>query len=126
MASAGELQVNRVNTEAFIAANPSYVALIPRTATKTGEGILYVDGPPRASQRFRLIDQSSTNGPQPGSIVGADGTQRRVDYQLLGKFDAIVGLNDYWVDAAGIRWEVAELLPDNGYERRARVVRYGE
>jgi hypothetical protein len=38
----------------------------------------------------------------------------------------VIGVFDYWVDGDGIRWEVADVLPYNQYERRAQVMRYGE
>lgn len=124
--SATELEINRRNTEAFINTNPSLISLIPRRMIKTGTGTQYVDDPPRAAQRFRIIDQTRTFGPEPGSLVGADGRQRRIEYQLLGMWDAEVGLLDHWTDVEGVSWQVADLLPDQGYERRAQVVRYGE
>jgi hypothetical protein len=123
---ANELAMHRLNTQAFISANPSTIALIPRDRQKTGTGVRWIELAPRPAQVLRLIDQSSTSGPSPGSVRAADGVQRRVTYQLLGTWDAAIGLYDTWVDAQGIRWVVDDLLPDNGYERRAEVTRYGE
>ena len=121
-----ELAVHKANTAAFIAANPTSLALIPRSLLRTGTGTKLLPGPPRAAQTVRLIDQSGVRGPFPGSITTADGTTRRVDYQLVGMPDLVIDIHDYWVDGSGIRWEVIELLPDNGYERRAQVTRSGE
>lgn len=121
-----ELGLQRVNTEAFIAANPTTLILIPRTELITGTGKQWVSGAPRPAQEVRLIDQSSTRGPQPGLVRAADGVQRRVEYQLVMRWDALLGLYDFWLDSSQIKWEVAEVLPYNGYERRAQVVRYGE
>jgi hypothetical protein len=123
---ANELAMHRANTQAFIAANPSTLSLIPRTRQKSGTGVAWIPGPARPAQVMRLIDQSSTSGPTPGSVRAADGVQRRVTYQLLGTWDAAIGMYDTWTDAQGIVWEVQDLLPDNGYERRAEVIRYGE
>lgn len=120
-----ELAAQRRITEAYVAANPSSIVLTPRKKVKSGTGITWQDQPPRAAQTFRLIDQSSPSGNQPTAIT-IDGAQRKVQYQLLGTWDTEVGLYDYWVDAEGFRCEVAELLPDNGYEQRAQVVRYGQ
>lgn len=124
--SATELKLNRTNTEAFIDANPTLVTLIPRRREKTGTGTRLVDLAARPTQRMRLIDQTRTYGPEPGSAVGADGKQRKIEYQLLGLWDAEVGLYDYWIDEMGVKYEVVDLLPDMGYERRAQVIRYGE
>lgn len=124
--SAAELKIQKANTKAFIAANPTALVLIPRTRTNGGGGNKWQDSPPRASQTFRIIDQTRTFGPQPGTVLTSDGQQRKVIYQLLGEADTTIGLYDYWVDGQGIRWEVSDLVPFNQYERRAMVTRYGE
>lgn len=121
-----ELSVHRANTKAFIDANPSQVTLTPRTAHKTGNGVRYEEGAPRAAQTMRVIDQTRAFGPEPGTIVAGDGKQARLEYQLLGEWDAVIGKNDVWTDASGIQWVVIDLLPDQDYERRAQVMRYGE
>ncbi len=123
---AAELEVNRLNTTAFIDANPLVVTLIPRERVSDGEGTRMIDQAPRAPQKMRMIDQSYFRGPVPGTLTGADGIQRKVAFQLLGDWDATVGLYDYWIDEEGIRCEVADLLPFNKYEVRAQVIRYGE
>jgi len=123
---AGELKMHRINTTAFIAANPTSIALVPRTPVKSGTGTRYVEGPPREAQTFRLIDQTRTFGSEPGTVLTLDGKQRKAEYQLLGEYTATIGLHDTWVDIDGIVFEVGNLLPDNGYEIRAQVVRYGE
>lgn len=123
---ASELKFQRRNTEAFIKANPVTIALIPRTPVKSGTGTRYMNGTPRDPQILRLIDQTRTFGAEPGTVVTADGLQRKAEYQLLGEHDAVIGQYDTWVDADGVRFEVGNLLPRNGYEVRAQVVRYGE
>jgi hypothetical protein len=70
-------------------------------------------------QTFRLIQQS----PSGSSIEQRDeegSTERRVDYVLLGKWDAEIDLGDYW-DSGDMRYEVMSILPYNGYETRANV-----
>lgn len=124
--SATELAYQRRQTDAFIKANATLVTLTPQTRVKSGSGTKYVPGEPRPAQVMRIIDQTRTFGAEPGSAIGADGRQRKLEYQLLGYWDAVIGLFDFWVDADGIRWEVADLLPTMGYERRAQVMRYGE
>jgi hypothetical protein len=125
MSIEAELRVNRRNTLAFIAARPIALALIPQQRTKTSSGgFRYEDLPLRAEQTLRLIEQASAYGNSPGLLQASDGKQRRVQYQLLGPYDAEIGLYDYWV-SAGLRFEVAELMPYNGYERRGQVIQYG-
>lgn len=125
MSNEQELAVNRRNTLAFIAARPYPVILIPQIRTRTvSGGVLYVPDVPRAQQTLRLIEQASAYGNSPGLLQSSDGKQRRVQFQLLGSFDAEIDVYDYWI-AAGLRYEVAELLPFNGYERRGQVIQYG-
>lgn len=120
--SATELAYQRRNTVAFIAANPVSLALIPRTRIKDGSGTRFQDGDPRATQTFRLIDQSTARNTIPGLIRASDGIERLVDFVLLGDMDAVVSLWDYWVAESGT-YEVAEIYPANQYEVRAAVVR---
>lgn len=120
---AQELTANRRQTREFIAARPSEIALIPRRRIKDGNGTKWIEETPRDSQMLRLIEQ----GPSASTAArGGDGVQRKTSYQLLGEWSAEIGQYDTWTDSAGIRWEIDRLLPDNGYERRAMVRRYGE
>ena len=126
MSVQSELTAKRRGTTAFIAANPSALVLIPLIITKTGSGgKLVSDGLPRDERIYRVIEQASAYGNNPGLLPSADGKQRRVTFQLLAEWDAELAVGDHWNNAEGIRMEVAELLPYNGYERRARVVQYG-
>jgi len=126
MATEQELRFQRAQTLAFIKANASGLTLTPRSRHTDGSGTRWVDGEPRESQVMRLVDQSINAGPVPGVIAASDGVQRIVVFQLVGVHDAIMALWDSWTDAAGVRLEIAELLPDNGYEKRGLVIRYGE
>jgi hypothetical protein len=120
-----EIAMKRRNTKAFIDANPSTLVLIPRVKVNGPTGVRLVDQTPRLAQTLRLIDQSAPGGPTPGTVAGADGKQRKVEFQMIGNWDAVFSVLDYWLDVDGSRLEVAEMLPYNGYERRAQVVRYG-
>lgn len=117
-----ELRMHRVNTVAFINANPTTLVLIPRTRVTDGAGTKFQDLPARLPQVMKLIDQSAAGSPQPGLVQTSDGRERLADFVLLGRHDAIVGLWDYWTDANGT-WEVAQIFPYNQYEVRALVVR---
>jgi hypothetical protein len=122
MIAAGELAVQIANTEAFIAANPSSVVLIPRTKHMTGTGTQFVDGSPRPPQTIRLIDQSTARNTWPGKVQTSDGVERLVDFILLGMPDVIVENDDYWKDSKGTL-EVIQVYPSNQYEVRAAVIR---
>jgi len=125
MSVIAELRAQRKQTSSFIAAKPLSVTLTPSTRTKTSTGYGSVVGTPRPTQTMRLIDQSTTLiGNNPGRLRSALGEERKITHQLLGEYDAFMEVGDFWV-ADGARYEVDELLPDNGYERRAKVVRYG-
>lgn len=117
--SAAELNIHRLNTNAFIAANPMVVELIPRAKALSGTGVKWQEGDARPLQVGRLIDTGERSA-QPAQ----DGVQRKDIFQLLLPFDGEVALDDYWI-SGGIRYEVTSILPYNGYERRAEVTRYG-
>lgn len=124
-----ELEINRINTLAFISANPVSIDLIPRVQSSNGDGTVWIDGPARSSQVMRLIDQSNAGGPNPGVFVTLDGKQREVEFHLLGGHNAVVEPYDYWLEwvtnGTAVKWEVLDVFPPNGYEVRARVGRYG-
>lgn len=126
MSVATELRAQRRNTAAFIAANAIVLELLPRIRTKTGSGYTTTYGDPRPAQFFRLIDLSSIVGNIPGRLRSSEGEQRKITHQLLGYWDCVMEVGDKWVDVVtGARYEIDELMPDNGYERRAKVIRYG-
>lgn len=126
MSVAAELRAQRRQTAGFIAANAMQLELLPRIRTKTASGYSTTYGDPRPAQYFRLVDQSTTFlGNVPGRLRSSEGEQRKITHQLVGYWDAQVEVGDKWVDALGARYEVDEILPDNGYERRAKVIRYG-
>jgi hypothetical protein len=125
MSVASELAVNRRNTLRFIAARPIVLRLTTTVTNRTETGgVALSDGPLRTAQTLRLIEQASAYGNSPGLLPAQDGKQRRVRFQLLGAYDSEIAVGDHWIDA-GVRFEVVELLPFNGYERRGQVVQYG-
>lgn len=123
--SAAELSVLRLNTNAFIAANPAMVTLIPRVRHRGGSGTRWEEKDPRPLQVARLIDQNGGSGPT-NIERGEDAVQRKDQFQLLLPWDGEVELHDFWVDADGVRYEVTGILPSNGYEMRAAVTRFGQ
>jgi hypothetical protein len=120
-----ELEVNRRNTRRFIAADPIFIVLsVGERIRQPGGGYRRVKVGERPQQRFKLIMVS----PAGGSIdqLTSDGTERRVDFVLLGEYDAQVAVGDWWDDARGNRYEVLSLIPSNGYEVRANVSATGK
>jgi hypothetical protein len=117
-----ELAVQKQLTRWFIDSDPSTITLTPREKTPTASGgSAFVDQPPRKSQRFKLITMTDTTRPTPT----AQGVERLHDFTLVGEFDAVVNVHDYWVDDRGTRYEVIELVPFNGYEVKALVTKHG-
>ena len=120
-----ELKVNRANTRAFIASDPLTLTLQVRGSARTPSGAFaHERQSERPPQTFKLIMQS----PAGGSIEQRteDGTERQVDYILLGEWDAEIEPGDYWDDEFGQRWEVKAIVPRNGYETRAVVEAHGK
>lgn len=120
-----ELRINRINTSAFIASDPISVSLQTRGSVRTPSGAYDRErAAERPGQTFKLIMQS----PAGGSIEQRteDGTERQVDYILLGEWDAEIEVGDYWDDNRGQRWEVKAIIPRNGYETRAVVEAHGK
>lgn len=120
-----ELAIQRQNTEEFINSNPMPIVLTRRGNTRTVTGAYeHPDGRLLPTQLFKLIMVS----PSGGSIEqrSDDGTERRIDFVLLGNYDADVQIGDYWHDDTGQRWEVVSLVPFNGYQVQANVESYGK
>lgn len=118
-----ELKVNRQNTAAFIDANHAVITLTPRTQTRTGTGgFTWTTGTPRTPQKFHFGERV-TNAMPTNRVAG--GTQRVEDYTLLGNYNAAIEVGDIFT-LDGADWEVVALQQENGYERRATVIRYGQ
>lgn len=112
-----ELEVQRRNTEWFIAWKPYDVILIPRERVKTGSGSKYIDGEPRVTQTMRLIPQSETTPP----LTTPDGQVRSVTHVLLGRWDADMEIGDHWTDTIGSTFEILDISTPNGYEMKALI-----
>lgn len=120
-----ELKIHRKNTEAFIDERPTVIALVPVNRTRTSSGG-YTETvmPARASQTFRVIELSSPSAVTSVRLV--DGTQREVQHQLLGKYNAVMAVNDRWTDpVSGRQWTIVDIAIDNGYEKRGMVIERG-
>lgn len=117
-----ELALLRDQTAWFIEANPINLIVTPVRAMRTASGGTTVTNlPPRPVQRLRLISMSFTQQP----LLTDDGTERRIDLTLLGPWNAMLDVGDWWRDGEGLRYEIVEMVPFNGYEVRALVVKSG-
>lgn len=120
-----DLQVNlqRQLTKVFIDLDPTVIRLIPRGIVRDASGAdMTVDLPARPPQTFKLVQQ--TNTVTGGVHETGDGRQRQTEYVLVAEYNAVVGVDDYWQDAEGTRWEVVGRVDDNGYELKFGVRRY--
>lgn len=119
-----ELEINRLNTKAFIDADPVSLVLSHREKedTPTG-GFKFGDPVLRDAQTFRLIPQSDIM-PQ---VQTPDGTTLTPTYVLLGTHDAQMSRWDTF-SLNGIDFViVSPIRPDytleNVYERKGDVAR---
>jgi len=118
---ATELEIQRGLTESFIAASPISLVLTPHARTKSNNGgYTTAGGTPRAAQSFKLIQFSENADP----VLGQDGVMRRIDFMLLGLWDAQIAVDDQFTYDGG-DFQVVALMTDLGYETRALVRRRG-
>jgi hypothetical protein len=119
-----ELLINRRNTIAFIEADPVLVTFVLRKKKTDGAGgFKWVDdteASPRDPQVMRLIPQ---NDIMP-VIQTVDGFQRQPSYVLLGRWDAVMNVWDYFT-VNGQKFQIVSpirpLHTDNAYERKGDV-----
>lgn len=96
-----------------------WITLTPRETTVIAGTKSMADLPSRDPQEFWFIWQ----GDNP--IVSTDkGTTRRLDFVLVGSFDAEVAVGDHW-ETAGQKFEITYLAPYNGYEVKCGGVSIG-
>lgn len=123
-----EIEINRENTRAFIAARPVTLILTPKAAEKErtpSGGWRQPDVADRDPQVFRIIERSAQSVPP--QIKVQDGTLREIAFWLLADTDVAVADYDHWTDPITDRiWTVAEIIRSNEYEIRCVVVEYGE
>ena|SRR5690348_10059637 len=122
MRSPAELRAQREVTRAFVDANYELITLIPRVETRTATGGReWTEGTPRTPQRFHIIERN-TNARTDTRVPG--GEQDEEEYTLLGYWDAQVAVGDTFT-LDGRTWRVQPMDFENGYERRAAVIRFG-
>lgn len=120
-----DLGVQRNLTKAFIDSLPTTLVLTPRirAATSTG-GFTWQEQAPRPAQVFSIIEMSGSVSGSPQPQFTLDGVVRRVQFELLGEWDAAIARYDVFTHQ-GKSWEVVDLWYENGWERRALVASYG-
>ena len=117
------MQTLRDSTTWFIATDSVTIALTPRVKIpKPGGAADWVNGTPRAPQKFMLIAEQAFSG----VVESGDGRQRQYNYVLIGEWNAVIEPGDWWVDSSGQHWEVVGMIPYNGYETKAGVHSIGK
>jgi hypothetical protein len=115
------VDINRELTWQYILNDPTSIILTPAVKTRQPDGSSkMVNQPPRAAQTFKLIPL--IDGQKP-TIVSA-GVERIADYMLLGRHDAVVARDDWWL-AGGKKYTVIEMAPGHGYEVKAMIEAHG-
>lgn len=109
-------------TRAFVAADPVTISLTPRTLVPDGEGgSVRTPQTPRAPQVFTLIEPGNSGFQQP--ISDDTGEQYTIEFMLLGDPDVVMERNDVFT-YENQDYQIREIMPFNGYERRAVVIRH--
>lgn len=117
------LDIQKRLTKAFIDTAPVSLTLTPRNLVSDGEGgKRQVPGTPRTAQTFMLSEPSDSGARLP--VATSDGEQLTIDFMLLGEFDAVIAEGDVFV-YNGYEYKIETIMPFNGYERRALVIRHG-
>lgn len=117
-----ELRAQRAITKALVDSDYEEITLTPHTRNRTTTGGFTMEpGAPREPQRFHVVEKVS-NAAVNNRVAGGSQTERQ--YTLLGYWDAEVEVHDKF-EYNGGQWEVVELEWDNGYEKRAAVIRFG-
>lgn len=119
-----ETQINRRLTQRFIETAPVHLRLTPYERLADDQGSWrFIKGEIRTTQKFRLIEGGSDNNAAT-QVTNIDGLVREIEFVLLGEHDAEVTLYDRFT-WDGVEYEVTQIWPDNGYEKRASVRRRG-
>lgn len=118
-----ELQINRDNTAAFIAADPVELILTRVVKDEDGAGgYKNVKHQMPNSQRFRMIP-SNDRMPE---VIASNGTYPRPEYTLLGEWDADLMEDDEFEFQEVVYKIINPVRPvhtDKAYERKGDVIR---
>lgn len=119
LSSTLEKSIHRKGTERFINADPTEVVLLHATGSVV-DGTVKAGVPTaRNLQRFKVIW-----GGESGIVRKTPDGARRFDFILVGKFDAIIQIGDYF-KIGEQKYIVEYLFPYNDYEVKAGGVSHG-
>ena len=106
-----ELAINRSNTQRYINMDPVDIALKFKTISFVNGTRIAVPDSTRDSQTFKVI----WTGNLTGIITTPDKQVRRFDFILVGTYDSIVAIDDYWL-IDNQQNNIDYIYPSNGYE----------
>lgn len=117
------LEIQRELTHWFIMQDPTSVQLIPRARVKGNNGsISMTDGTPRPPQIVKMI---FTAGSSDGIVQSEGGQDRQYDFIVVGEWNSVIEMDDYWIDPSGQKYVVSGVSPSNGYEVKANIKSFG-
>lgn len=119
MLTARELSMQRKATERFIAADPTEIILNTGGFQWINGSKIGVPSVTRDPQIFKLIWTGET-----GVVEDAPNGTRRFDFYIVGKFDAVVSISDFW-KTGNQENRITFIYPSNGYEVKAGGVSHG-
>lgn len=115
-----ELEINRFNTTAYIASDPTDIQFIPRQRTSDGHGGWVWSKPdPMQAQRVRIITSAPLAGLERRT---EDGRVVNPELMILLEWDAVVA-SGYRFVLDGATYEVVYVNDDLKYEKQAEVYR---
>lgn len=120
-ATPAELPILRLNTQRFINLDPSSIVLTPKGQTFIAGTRVSTPGGIRAAQIFKVIWSGYETGFQ--ATIGG-GQTRRFDFYIVGTYDAIVAIGDFW-DVGNQHNQIDYVFPYNGYEVKAGGTSHG-
>lgn len=124
------LKALRKATDVSIKVNPRMIVLVPHEKQKVDGGqVKWVALTPRAAQQFTIEPVGSTLAGITGTAGGAaqtgsGATGHEWFYNLTGRWDSEMEINDQWQDG-DMTYKITAIQPFNGYEKVAVVIGYG-
>lgn len=117
-----ELEAQRLQTDAFIRADPIGIILWRREKVPNGSGgFMLAPAQELPSQQFKLVPQNR----QLEERQTVDGVVVRPDNVLIGYHNADIQRGDWFTNATGHRFEVVYVHEKRDYEVRADLVYRG-
>lgn len=118
-----EDRANQRLTRAYIKQKQTLVFFTPysKVENDTG-GWKYQKGMIKIQEAIRIVEITNQSGGPLGVVETLDGLERQIQFQILAEYKSQMALHDRFI-VDGVEYEVVQMWPDNGWEKRASVVR---